>query len=259
MSTTPRLIVRSDLMLGAPLALSAEHANYLFKVLRLKVGDDVRVFNGRDGEWLARITEIMRSAGFLKVEKQLRQQAQMGDVELMFAPLKKSCTDFVIEKATELGVSIIKPILTARTQAKTVRVERLSKIAEEAAEQTERLDVPLIEPAVHLIEAVGSMPEGRYLIYCDELGDDDSENWGGDIGTAPPMLDAIKDLAPGSVTILVGPEGGFTPEERERLRNIKACIPVSLGPRILRAETAAITALALWQALKGDWNLTSEY
>ena len=259
MSTIPRLFVMSDLVKGAPLALTSEQANYLFRVLRVEVGDSVRVFNGRHGEWAARVSEVMRSAGFLTVEKQIREQAKVSDLELLFAPLKKTRTDFVVEKATELGVSIIRPVLTQRTQTKVVRTDRLQKIAAEAAEQTERLDTPHVEQVEHLLERLGKWDGTRRLIFCDEEGDQARADSGDDRASRPlSMEDAIAKLEPGPAAILIGPEGGFTDDERNRLRSLEFCIPVSLGPRVLRAETAAIAALSVWQAICGDWRNTSK-
>lgn len=253
MSATPRLFVMADLVKGAPVALNAEQANYLFRVLRLGVGDPVRIFNGRDGEWTAKISEAMRSAGFLTVGTQIREQASVADLELLFAPLKKARTDYVVEKATELGVSIIRPVLTQRTQTKVVRVDRLQKIAAEAAEQTERLDAPHVEEVEHLLERLGKWRAERRLIYCDEEGDETRAQTGAAVDRPPPIYDAIRDLPEGPAAILIGPEGGFTDEERARLRDLDFCLPVSLGPRVLRAETAAVAALSVWQAVKGDW------
>ncbi|WP_018998171.1 16S rRNA (uracil(1498)-N(3))-methyltransferase [Hirschia maritima] len=253
MSTIPRLFVKADLSLGAPLALTSEQANYLFRVLRLKVNDTVRVFNGRDGEWHAIVTEAMRSAGFLRLDEQIIEQADIGDLQLLFAPLKKTCTDFVVEKATELGATLIQPVITKRTQTTTVRVSRLEKIVEEAAEQTERLDIPLVGEPIQLFEALKKWNPERRLIYCDEAGDSPDENWGGKSGRAEPMVEAISAVEDGLAAILIGPEGGFSSEEREFLRQQEFVIPVSLGPRILRAETAAVSALTLWQAIRGDW------
>ncbi len=253
MSTIPRLFVKADLTLGAPIALTSEQANYLFRVLRLSKNDAVRVFNGRDGEWRASVTEVMRSAGFLCLEELIVPQAVIGDLQLLFAPLKKTCTDFVVEKATELGVTMIQPVITKRTQTSTVRVSRLEKIVEEAAEQTERLDIPLVQEPIQLLEALGKWDKNRRLVFCDEAGDDPTENWGGDVGRARPMMEAISELKDGLAAILIGPEGGFSPEERKYLRQQDYVIPVTLGPRILRAETAAVSALTLWQAVRGDW------
>ncbi|MFC7291079.1 16S rRNA (uracil(1498)-N(3))-methyltransferase [Hirschia litorea] len=253
MSTIPRLFVKSDLALGAPLALTSEQANYLFRVLRLAKDDSVRVFNGRDGEWRAVVTEAMRSAGFLRLEELIHPQKLMGDLQLLFAPLKKTCTDFVVEKATELGVTMIQPVITKRTQSSTVRVSRLEKIVEEAAEQTERLDLPLVQDAKQLLEVLGKWDSDRRLVFCDEAGDDPAQDWGGNEGRAKPMLEAISELEDGLAAILIGPEGGFSPEERKYLRQQSYVVPVTLGPRILRAETAAVSALTLWQAARGDW------
>ena len=256
MSTIPRLFVKADLSLGAPLALTSEQANYLFRVLRLKVNDTVRVFNGRDGEWHAVVTEAMRSAGFLRLEEQIIEQAEIGDLQLLFAPLKKTCTDFVVEKATELGATVIQPVITKRTQTTTVRVSRLEKIVEEAAEQTERLDIPHIGEPMQLFEVLKKWDSDRRLIYCDEAGDNPDENWGRKAGQALPMMEAVSGIDDGLAAILVGPEGGFSSEEREFLRMQEFVIPVSLGPRILRAETAAVAALTLWQAVRGDWRVS---
>ncbi len=253
MSTTPRIFVKSDLVAGAPLALTAEQANYLFRVLRKQKGDEVRVFNGRDGEWASTIREVMRSAGFLELVRQVRPQEHISDLHLLFAPLKKTRTDFVVEKATELGVAIIQPVITQRTQTVTVRTSRLTSLAQEAAEQTERLDAPSVEEPIQLLQAIGEWREERKLIFCDEAGDQDGEPWGGEEGRAVPIFEAIRNLSDGPAAILVGPEGGFTPEERQRLREQSFTIPVSLGPRILRAETAVVAALAVWQAVRGDW------
>lgn len=253
MSTIPRIFVKSDLAIGAPLALTSEQANYLFRVLRLGKGDAVRVFNGRHGEWNAVVTEAMRSAGFLRLEECLFPQRDIGDLQLLFAPLKKTCTDFVVEKATELGATVIQPVITKRTQTKTVRVSRLEKIVEEAAEQTERLDIPLVEETAQLLEVLGKWDPERRLIFCDEAGDNPDENWGGEKGRAKPMVEAISGLEDGLAAVLIGPEGGFAPEEREYLRKQEYVVPVTLGPRILRAETAVVSALTIWQSVRGDW------
>jgi 16S rRNA (uracil1498-N3)-methyltransferase len=171
----------------------------------------------------------------------------------MFAPLKKARTDFIVEKATEIGASEIRPVLTDRTDADTVRTDRLQRIAVEAAEQTERLDVPPVRDAMKLEQALSGWDEARILIYADEAGDEGAKPWGGEDGRARPIADMLKAPNAGGAAILIGPEGGFTPAERKRLRSLSYVRPVGLGPRILRAETAAIAALALYQALAGDW------
>ena len=174
--------------------------------MRLDVGAEVRVFNGRDGEWRATVKEVMRSAGFLMVEEQIREQGLIGDLELLFAPLKKARTDFVIEKATELGVSVIRPVITQRTQTKVVRTDRLQKLAAEAAEQTERLDTPRVEEVKHLLEVLGQWRSDRRLIYCDEAGDQARADTGNDAAPrARPIADVLKDLEDGPAGILIGP------------------------------------------------------
>ncbi|MAK61015.1 MAG: 16S rRNA (uracil(1498)-N(3))-methyltransferase [Ponticaulis sp.] len=254
MSTRPRLYVPTDLQAGGPVALDENQSKYLFRVMRLNVGDEVRLFNGRDGEWLARVSEILgKSAGLLKAETRLRRQAVLTDLQLLFAPLKKTRTDFVVEKATELGAEVIQPVITEYTQSERVRTDRLTHIAMEAAEQTERLNMPRVMDAVHLIKAIENLPRDRRVYYCDERGDNEGEEWGGDENRARPMADVLAEHGKGSAAILIGPEGGFSPQERQFLRKTEGIYPVSLGPRILRAETAAVAALTLYQAICGDW------
>ena len=237
----PRLFVTQDLTDQADIALERDQAHYIASVMRRGVGDEVRLFNGRDGEWLAHIKVATRKGVILKCTERTRDQVSVPDVELLFAPVKKTRTNFIIEKATELGARSIRPVMTTRTNAERVRNDRLNLIAREAAEQTERLDVPQIGDVTKL-GAVLSAWADRVLIFCDEAGD------------AKPMLDAARTSGPGPVSILIGPEGGFTPEERTQIRDIPGALPVSLGPRILRADTAAIAALTLWQSVHGDWS-----
>jgi 16S rRNA (uracil1498-N3)-methyltransferase len=172
---------------------------------------------------------------------------------LLFAPVKRHATDLIVEKATELGVAALRPVLTRRTIAETVRVDRLQTIAREAAEQTERVELPRIEPPAQLARALDGW-DGRPLLYADEAGDDPSAPWGGQTGRGAPLAETLAGLrnAP-RLALLTGPEGGFDPEERRMLRSLPFVRPVSLGPRILRAETAAMAALTLVQALWGDW------
>jgi 16S rRNA (uracil1498-N3)-methyltransferase len=253
MSATPRLFVETDLTLGAVVSVSGDQAHYLTRVLRLELGDPVRLFNGRDGEFDARLEASTKSTATLKLTGQIREQSVTPDLWLLFAPLKKSRTDLVVEKAVELGVAEIRPVLTERTDAETVRVDRLQRIAIEAAEQTERLDVPPVREAEKLAAVLGQWDPSRVLIFADEAGDDLGRPWGGPQGRARPMADVLRTLPDGPAAILVGPEGGFSPGERSRLRALTHVHPVGLGPRILRAETAAIAGLALWQAVRGDW------
>ena len=256
MSATPRLYLSADLSTQARFDLDQDQAGYLFRVLRLTEGASVRVFNGRDGEWSARVDHIGKRGGALVCRRQERTQAASPDIWLLFAPLKKARTDFVVEKATELGVRRIAPVTTARTQSDRVRVDRLERLAIEAAEQTERLDLPLISPPQGLRTYLADWPEGRRLFYADEAGDDGAKPWGGEVGRAAPALTAFQGAGPGPAALLIGPEGGFAPEERAQLRAQPFVTPIGLGPRILRAETAVAAGLALWQAACGDWGAT---
>ena len=253
MSATPRLHVAPDLGEGADIPTDGDQAHYLTRVLRLGVGDPVRVFNGRDGEFEASVSAVTKSTARLLLGNRVREQATVPDLWLLFAPLKKARTDFMVEKAVELGAAEIWPVLTERTDAETVRVDRLSRIAIEAAEQTERLDVPPVREAVKLESLLGKWDASRLLIYADEAGDDGGRPWGGEIGKAAPMAAVLAGIGDSPAAILIGPEGGFSPAERKRLRDLPFVRPAGLGPRILRAETAALAALALWQAILGDW------
>lgn len=241
MSTDPRLFVDAPLSQGASLTLERDQAHYLVSVMRRQPGDSVRVFNGRDGEWRAVLALAGKREARLEIAERLRVQAVPPPLTLYFAPVKKARTDFIVEKATELGARAIIPVLTRRTNADRVRTDRLSALAREAAEQTERLDVPQIGEPVRLEALLDAWPQGQRLIFCDESG-------------GVPMLEALQSEPPEqSWSILIGPEGGFAPEERERLRALRGVLAVSLGPRILRADTAAAAALTLWQAVLGDW------
>lgn len=254
---TPRLFLDSPLHEGAHIELGKEACHYILTVMRLKGGDQVRIFNGQDGEWLGELGDVSKKTAILTVTQKLRDQRKTPDLELLFAPVKKTRTDFIVEKATELGVSIIRPVLTHRTIADKVRVERLMATAREAAEQTERLDLPEVDDAISLDKVLKDWPEGRVLIFCDEAGDNPGEDWGGDTGRAGPLLDVLKTLDPNQpVSLLIGPEGGFDDKERTLLRSLDCVRPVSLGPRILRADTAACAALGVIQAVIGDWSLT---
>lgn len=255
MPTIPRLYVDMPLEEGAILPLGEEAANYLSRVLRLGIGGEARLFNGQDGEWLARIETVAARRVDVVLARRLRAQAAAGGpkLTLLFAPVKKDQTDLIVEKATELGAGAIWPVLTERTQTRTVRLDRFRKIALEAAEQTERLDLPEVAEVQALPRALDALKPGTALIYCDEAGDAPDAAWGGASGRAGPMLDVLQGLKGRDAAILVGPEGGFTPFERAALRGRQDTYPVSLGPRILRAETAAVAAMTLWQAVCGDW------
>ena len=223
-----RLFTPGPLDADAEVAVTGPQAHYLAHVMRLAAGDEVRLFNGRDGEWRARVAALSRKAAVLRPEEQLRAQEAEPDCWLCFSLLKRQKTDLAVEKATELGVSVIQPVITSRTQADHVNLERLRAIAIEAAEQCERLAVPEIRPPVALPALLPAWPAGRALYLADERR------------TAP-----LIPAAAGPAALLIGPEGGFTEAELDAAAAYPFVTRVSLGRRILRAETAAIAGLAL--------------
>lgn len=237
----PRLFVAADLAEGAGVELAPGQAHYLGRVLRLVDGDPVRLFNGRDGEWRARVDGLSRDRGRLTVARRLRPQGTESGPWLAFAPIKKAGTDFIVQKATELGVSRLCPVFTRYCDVKRVNYERLRANAVEAAEQCGRLSVPEIARAVPLEELIAGWPAGRALLVADETG-------GG-----KPIAEVLPSSA-GACGLLVGPEGGLARHELDALGELPFAVSVGLGPRILRAETAAVAALACLQAGAGDWN-----
>jgi 16S rRNA (uracil1498-N3)-methyltransferase len=248
-----RLFVSQTLEAGAPIEPSEEQSRYLVAVMRLQPGDEVRLFNGRDGEWLCRVGEAGKRRCRLVAERQTRPQAPGPDLDLVVALVKRNRLETIVEKATELGARRIRLLITRRTQADHTNVSRLQAIATEAAEQTGRLDVPQVLEPVKLERLLDDWDRDRRLMFCDEAGDDPEAPWGGAEGRARPALEALEGQGRGPWALLIGPEGGFAPEERARLRGLGQVTPVTLGPRILRADTAAISALTLWQATLGDW------
>ena len=233
----PRLFVRAQLADGVCVELDAGQANYLGNVMRLGEGAELLVFDGQSGEWLARIAEAGRKRMALTVERRTRQPEAIPDVWLAFAPVKRSQTDWLVEKATELGAARLIPVVTQRTIAERVKLERLEAIAIEAAEQCGRTRLPVVEEPVPLPKLLDAPPGDRTLYFADEGG-----------GEA-----AATAFKPGAATILTGPEGGFTDEERAAIRAARNAVPVSHGPRILRAETAGLAALAAYMTVAGDW------
>jgi 16S rRNA (uracil1498-N3)-methyltransferase len=237
-----RLFVAADLGRGARIEPSPEQAHYLLNVMRLAQGEEVLLFNGRDGEWRSRLAEAGKRRCALEPEALTRPQAPSPDLELVMALVKRARLETVVEKAAELGCRRVRLAITRRTNADHARTDRLQAIAVEAAEQTGRLDVPAVEAPEKLDRLIAGWDPARRLMFCDEAA------------TAPlPALDALRSAPGGAWAVLIGPEGGFDPAERERLLSLPFVVPATLGPRILRADTAAITALALWQAVHGDW------
>jgi 16S rRNA (uracil1498-N3)-methyltransferase len=251
-----RLFVEADLAPDVEASLDADQVHYLCHVMRRTEGAHLTVFNGRDGEWRATLSLRGKKAAVALIGTQTRPQAIEPDLWLCFAPIKRARIDFLTEKATELGVAVLQPVVTRHTAVERVKVERLRANAVEAAEQTERLTVPEVRPTIELGCLLDAWPAGRRLLMCDETGG------GPPIADALAALDAAAREAPWA--ILIGPEGGFADTELSALRRMKDVVPVGLGPRILRADTAAIAALACWQAAIGDWRkptprLSSDY
>lgn len=232
-----RLYVESDLALGARVELSGAQAHQLRHVLRLGAGAQLSLFNGRDGAWLARLDHLNKTTAIAEVTGLLEAQRAEPDLWLVFAPMKRHRLDFLIEKATELGAARLCPVLTERSQVRRINEKKLWEGAREAAEQSERLSVPEVLPLTDLFTLLGEWPAGRKLYLCAEAGE------------AKPLAQA---LSPGPAAFVTGPEGGYSQRELDALSSLAFVTPVGLGPRILRAETAAIAALSVWQALEGD-------
>ena len=236
-----RLFVEADLAGGGAVALERAQAHYLFSVMRLGPGDPVIIFNGRDGEWLTEVAEAGRKGGTLVCRTQTRAQSQPPDLWLIFAPVKKARTDFIAEKACEMGCRRLLPVFTRFTNSERVNIDRLAAHCVEAAEQCGLLSVPEVAEPVALDALLDGWDPGRRILFCDESG------------AGATALGALAGATPGPWAILIGPEGGFSAEERARLAACPQALAVSLGPRVLRTDTAAVAALALWQATLGDW------
>ena len=234
----PRLFVGGPLGPGISIDLDSQQANYLGNVMRLKTRDQALLFDGASGEWLAIVSDAGKKRMTLTIERKTREQESVPDCWLAFAPVKRSQTDWLVEKATELGIARLIPVITRRTIVERVKLERLEAITIEAAEQCNRTSVPHIAEPLSLETLLkGRDPERRRLYFADE-------------GGGEPVAKAFK---PGAAMILTGPEGGFTDEERASIRAAPNSIPISLGPRILRAETAALAAVTTYMAVAGDW------
>jgi 16S rRNA (uracil1498-N3)-methyltransferase len=239
--SAPRLFVEGPLSEGAVLPLAREQANYLVNVLRLKEGDPVLLFNGLDGEWQAAISPAGRKSAVLTVMNRLRAQTRLPDIHYLFAPLKHARFDYMAQKAVEMGAGRLVPVITRRTQVSRLNIDRLRANAIEAAEQCGILTIPEIALEVRLDVALASLEPERLLVFCDEDAP---------IGDPAAALGACRK---GPVAVLIGPEGGFDEAERNAIMHHPNVLRLSLGPRILRADTAAVAALALVQASLGDW------
>lgn len=239
--TAQRLYVDAPLREGERIACAPEQAHYLRDVLRLSEGDEILVFNGRDGEWRARLMVQGKRSAVLEAASLVRAQAGGPDLHYLFAPLKRARLDYMVQKATEMGVARLVPVLTRHTVAERVNLDRMRANAIEAAEQCGILRVPEVAEPVKLPALLTSWDAARRLIFCDEAAEQASP------------LTALAALAPGPLAVLIGPEGGFSPDEREMIRALPQATAISLGPRVMRADTAAVAALALVNAALGDW------
>ena len=238
-----RLYVDQPFASGAAVPLEEGQVHYLAHVMRVKLGDSVAVFNGRDGEWVATVSDLSKRSCTLRLEGRFSPQVGVPDLWLCFAPVKRARLDFLVQKATELGVSEIRPVMTRRTVVARVNLDRLRSNVIEAAEQTGRLSVPEIFAPHTLEDLLAHWSDDRALYFCDEESPSDAES----------AITVLTKDASAKAAILIGPEGGFDPAERDALRAHSFVRPLSLGPRIMRADTAAIAALSLWQATNGDW------
>jgi 16S rRNA (uracil1498-N3)-methyltransferase len=236
-ASTPRLFVDQVLSDGLSLTLDGAQANYLGNVMRLKAGDPVRLFDDRTGEWLAEVSDSAKRSVTLRLTGKLRERENVPDLWLLFAPIKKGPIDWLVEKATELGAARLQPVITQRTIVDRLNLDRLRAYMIEASEQCDRTALPELAEPVKLAALLKSWDAGRALIFADETG-------------GLPFTGIAK---PGPSAILIGPEGGFTPSERDAIRATPGAIGASLGPRILRAETAAAAAIAAWMTSAGDW------
>ncbi len=240
-----RLFVEHELGEGQCVALSRDQAHYLFGVMRLGVGDTVKLFNGQAGEWLAQVQEAGKRGGVLACQSQSKPQQDPPDLWLMFAPIKKARTDFIVEKATEMGAARILSVQTDFTNAERIRKDRLQAHAVEAAEQCGGTYVPEVAELQKLELVLRNWPQDRQLMFCDEALADCTSALTGSLAGGPSQ---------GKWAILIGPEGGFSEAERNRLAKLPFTTAIRLGPRILRADTAAVAAMTLWQNALGDWH-----
>ncbi|MBO9122826.1 MULTISPECIES: 16S rRNA (uracil(1498)-N(3))-methyltransferase [unclassified Rhizobium] len=237
-----RLFVAAPLSKGVAAEATPDQYNYLANVLRMGDGAEILVFNGRDGEWKAKLSLPTRKRIMIVPEKQTRPQPESSDLHYLFAPLKVGRLDYLVQKAVEMGAGVLQPVMTQHVQGKINNLDKLRANVIEAAEQCGILGIPEVAEPVRLFDMLDGWSSDRRIIYCDE----------GDAGQNPlPILSAVKER---KLALLVGPEGGFSEDERARLRSLDFVTAIPLGPRILRADTAAVAAMAVIQAALGDWN-----
>ena len=236
-----RVYVEDGLSAGARIELDDAPSHHVAVVLRAREGDALHLFNGKDGEWRAVIARIAKGAVTVVIERQTAPHRSVPDLHLLAAPVKRTPFDYLIQKATELGVARIRPVITRRTIVDRVNEDRMRANAIGAAEQSGRLDVPAIDAPVTLANTLKNWPADRRIMFCDEAGD------------ALPAAEALAKAGRGPWAIITGPEGGFDPAEREMIRTLSVTVPVALGPRIMRADTAALAAITIWQSTLGDW------
>ncbi len=239
---TPRLYTEQPLQADLQVELEKAQSHYLGNVMRLKPGDQVRLFNGQDGEWLCTVCALSKRGGSLQAERQTRTQSALADIHYYFAPLKHARLDYVVQKASELGATLLQPVRTDRTNVARVKLERMRANAIEAAEQCNLLSVPEVCETVRLGALLDAWDPNRHLIFCDEAAE-----------VASPLA-VLEALLPGPAAVLIGPEGGFSPAERQLLLSSQFVTAISLGPRVMRADTAGTAALALVQSVLGDWH-----
>jgi len=237
-----RLFIDAPLSKGAAIEVNADQFNYLANVLRMEEGADILLFNGRDGEWKASLSFPTRKRILLSATEKTRPQPAPSDLHYLFAPLKVGRMDYLVQKAVEMGAGLLQPVMTQHVQGKITNLDKIRANVIEAAEQCGILGIPDVAEPVRLADLLDRWPADRRIIYCDE----------GDAGQNPlPLLSRVTER---KLALLVGPEGGFSEEERTRLRSLDFVTAIPLGPRILRADTAAVAAMAVIQAAIGDWN-----
>ncbi|MEP2988132.1 MAG: 16S rRNA (uracil(1498)-N(3))-methyltransferase [Parasphingorhabdus sp.] len=242
--SAPRIYVDVELSDGAEIRLDGSHAHYLIKVMRIKQGDPIKLFDDRTGEYLAHVTSLGKRDLILHINGKTRERETVPDLWLCAAPIKKDRYNWIAEKATELGVVKMIPVETERTQVRSIKADKIRVHMVEAAEQCERTSLPSLDAMTTLHDLLSDWPEDRHLFFADERIHESGE------GSFRKALVAHD----GPAAILIGPEGGFSDAENEAIRSLKQAVPVSLGPRILRADTAAIAAISLWMAGRGDWS-----